>query len=544
MKCLILSSALLFLGCSGASIESAKTFESGFASSPKTLDSNKKTAAQLEASKTIVVAGKRQETKTSKAVVDLRSLFLDAYRAFYKDKDSSIPLFQAAITASGKTPKNPDSTFLSPNLISHSDDGRLMLICEDESAVLINTNSRELKGLKTVGFYTRQANVDVPDLLSPKGDFIIGINAVVRENSGGENTARENTDVENTDELVIRKVPDFEEVARIAVGKSAPFVLLGPDRVVSARPGVNGARDELIVVVIATGAVESVLLTPTHPFENKAADALPLDGSGINLRAESFVTANDVVGTIWEDKSVSLHRVSTGRLIGLFPGSLHPFVSKRIVFNETPPRAAVSTNDETVRDNSVQNGQTALIDLSTDHVIRFLKNCPWVTDLGFSKDGKTLAVGDLLKVCFHEATTGRLRKKSAQVRARAEFEDDLQNVSVKELENHQWTVMSADGSLGIADSKTGKMQRIGRAAGVFIAEGDTLITGIDTDELLIVQQGRISKRPLFANELTDPFELPPEAQGTKAAAERSLFLKVQNAICVLDGYFLPATYCP
>ncbi len=477
---------------------------------------------QVEKEDTALPPG-NDPSKQAEATPDvaLHSVFEKAYAVYDRDRDASMPLLREAVSKTKKSPVKMESGALSDYMVSMSKDGRLLLISEDKSACLF-----DVAGGKPVGFYTRQAAFGLPDILSPTGDALIGVDA-----SSDEKTA----------DLWIRKTARFEETARVKVGGETPVAFLGNDRVAAARPREGETRDELVILSLPFGAVEAVLKTPGPSA--KTVEPVASEPS-IRLPVKAFVTAPDVIGTIWEDGSVSLHRVSSGHLIGLFEASLLPFGTKKIAFADPTQRAAVSTVKKPSKEDEFPIGRVALVDLTADRTIRLLPNCPYVTDLAFSEDGKVLAVGDLLQVCFFDAKTGRFLRKSGKVREPfGPPDDDLQNVTVSKLDSDLWAAMTGDGALGLLNARTGEVRRLGRAAGIFIAEGDTVVAGIDTDELLVVKKGRVSKRPMTTEESQNPFAMPREVEGTRAYTANAMLRSAENSLCIVDGYLLPSSFC-
>jgi len=325
--------------------------------------------------------------------------------------------------------------------------------------------------------------------------------------------------------------------------------------------------DELVVIDLSTGKLDKTFKLTTPPDQGllRRVASLPqgdlcgqsvdcerfaFNPTPIGRRVESLKVQAGVVAASWRGGSVSIHRLRDGKLLGSFrPRGEHWKPALVAVVND-PPRAAIATSlPEMGRGNEPPFSVTALVNLDKGQVVELIDDCRWATAVAFSKDGRSLMVGDLRKACLHDALTGKLRETTEEVRLARGAGDELEDVDVRPVQSGRWLLRTADGAFGVFDERDGKAVLRGQFQGDlggYVASDERTVYLSDysnkSAELVALGDQGIARRLLGTEEL-DEVLFPPEAANTKEGRLAAALAAIAQQSCVLEGFRLPSELC-
>lgn len=269
---------------------------------------------------------------------------------------------------------------------------------------------------------------------------------------------------------------------------------------------------------------------------------LQLSADGKTLVGSAAGESADTV--IWDVASHRmLQRVSGGT-------SQFFYLARHYAFDPTGRWIAAVKQQEGAKDADPTDSVT-IVDRARGTIMGLASGCP-TTTLAFSSDGKLLVTGGYLRACVHEVPSGRLLRKTDEVRSFAGPGDDLQNIDAHFFGARYVHLATAEGTGVVVDATTGKRvwpSGVAFAGGGLLFAGPgglALVTGGSPDEFVQLDPTlKETRRPLRAGEQIDKPatfpELAPMFAG-EIAAER-LRAKLFHTVCSLGPFTFPREVC-
>jgi len=257
------------------------------------------------------------------------------------------------------------------------------------------------------------------------------------------------------------------------------------------------------------------------------------------LRVENGIA----VASFWGG-SITLFRISDGRLLGSYLRRLEGFKPGLTVVHSASMKAAVSTQPWSLKPNSsAPKGTTALVDLVSGTVTQLLDACSFPSGYAFSMDGSKLMVGDLLHACLHDVRTGKLLLKTSNLRAFAGEGDDAQDVFPTALPLGRWLLVTSCAFEVIDQWGSILLKGTGlNSSHDDETVGDSVHLITDANLLVSLRKEGISQRVISEAEQRSP-EAVPELVGSKAALARIAVARAVDKLCRLGNVVVPEQMC-